>query len=201
MRAIKPQPKRTPQQKEAIYAMPLQKQFRIVHIDADSGCVVYQHILVDSEAKDYEQVLAVSKAYAKETTCWLNPEVDRHAEEARKQIYPGLPSKNNRSNPDLTTEKYGYIDVKSPFNKSNIVRNANLAYKQNAIAVITDLMLDAQKEEIIFEEIEKFTERIFSERNVNQQGDHNYNREEVHWYVKGILIKCNKPKRSNFFPA
>ncbi|MCM1170441.1 MAG: hypothetical protein NC324_10955, partial [Bacteroides sp.] len=41
-------PKLTAAQKEAIYALPLGKQFRIVHIDAGSGFAVYRHVLVDA---------------------------------------------------------------------------------------------------------------------------------------------------------
>lgn len=63
--------KLSPLKKEAIYALPLNKQFFIVHIDASSGLAAYQHVLVDTEAKDYEQVVAVAKAYAKETICWI----------------------------------------------------------------------------------------------------------------------------------
>ncbi len=157
--------KLSPAQKDAIYALPLSSQFRIVHIDEGSGFAVYQHILVDTTAPDYVQILAVAKAYAAETDCWINPEVDRRAGEARKKLFPGLPAHLSRSNPDLITGKYGYIDVKSPLNKSNIVRNANLACAQGAIAVLTDLSLE--KEEITIEELNKFTSRVFSDKNID----------------------------------
>lgn len=75
---------------------------------------------------------------------------------ARQKLYPGI---KDNANPDLTTAKYGYIDVKSPHNKSNIVSNANSACTQGAIAVLTDLSLE--KEEISIEELNKFSERVF----------------------------------------
>lgn len=185
--------KLSPTQKDAIYAQPLSLQFRIVYMDVVSGFAVYQHVLVDTEAPDYAQILAVAKAYAAETDCWINPEVDRRAVEARKKLFPKLPAHLSRSNPDLTTRKYGYIDVKSPLNKSNIVSNANHACKQGAIAVLTDLALE--KEEISLEELNKFTERIFSEHNRNHLGGPNYTKQEVHWFIKGRLIKCNRSKK------
>lgn len=184
-----------PQQKETIYAPPPQKQFRIVHIDAESGLAVYQHVLANADAKDYRQMLAVAKAYAKETICWINPEVDKNAVTARARLFPAIKSKKDFPNPDLTTERYGYIDVKSPWRKSIIISNANDACRQGAIAVITDLMLDAKKEEIVFEEVEKFSERIFSDRNVNRSGESNYTQQEVHWYIKETLLKCNRPEK------
>ena len=190
-RAKSTHPKLTPAQKEAIYALSLPEQFRIVHIDTESGFVVYQHQLVDETERDYRQVLAVAKAYAKETDCWINPIVMPQAVAARQKLYPGI---EDNANPDLTTGKYGYIDVKSPRNKSNIVSNANSACFQGAIAVITDLGLD--KEEISPEELNKFTERVFSKHNKNHLGNHNYTKPQVHWFIKGCLIKCNRPEKN-----
>ncbi|MCM1042330.1 MAG: hypothetical protein NC396_07900 [Bacteroides sp.] len=191
-------PKLSPAQKEAIYALPLGKQFRIVHIDAGSGFAVFQHVLVDTEANDYAQVLAVAKAYARETPCAINPEVDRRALAARKRLFPGLPVTKNRSNPDLTTEKYGYIDVKSPLNKGNIIRNANNACQQNAIAVITDFML---KEQLKHKDIIQLTEKIFSTQNIDHQENPNYTQDQVHWFVKGTLLKYNRSKKNESFPT
>ncbi|MDE7101908.1 MAG: hypothetical protein K2O37_03840, partial [Bacteroidales bacterium] len=51
--------KLSPAQKDAIYALPLSLQFRIVYMDEGSRFSVYQHILVDAEAPDYAQILAV----------------------------------------------------------------------------------------------------------------------------------------------
>ena len=189
-------PKLTPEQKEAIYALSLPEQFRIVHIDTESGFAVYQHLLVDDHAPDYWQILAVAKAYAAETNCRINPEVDRHAVEARKKLFPGLPDHLSRSNPDLTTDKYGYIDVKSPLNKNNLVLNANHACRQGAIAVLTDLMLN---EELKHKRMLLLTAKIFSELNRNRQGEPNYTQDQIHWFVKGTLLKYNRPEKHELF--
>ena len=184
-------PKLTPEQKEAIYALSLPEQFSIVHIDSESGYVVYQHLLVDNQAPDYWQILAVAKAYAAETDCWINPEVNAGAVAARHKIYPGIEA---NANPDLTTDKYGYIDVKSPHCKNNIVINANKACNQNAIVVITDLEMN--REVLTIAEAQKFTDRIYSGHNRNHFGKPNYTQDQVHWLIKGCLIICNRSKKS-----
>ena len=183
--------KLTPAQKEAIYALPLQEQFLTVYVHPESGHPVLQHRLVDTSANDYPQVRIVAEAYAAETPCTINPVIVANEPVGRAKIFPGILA---RANPDLTTKEYGYIDVKSPLNKSNIVRNANDACKQGAIAVVTDLML--VNEEITGEEIEKFTKRIFSEQNIDHCKHHNYTPTEIHWFIKGYLIKCNKPEKN-----
>ena len=162
-----------------------------MHIDTESGFAVYQHLLVDDRAPDYWQILAVAKAYAAETDCWINPEVNAGAVAARHKIYPGIEA---NANPDLTTDKYGYIDVKSPHCKNNIVINANKACNQNAIVVITDLEMD--REVLTIAEAQKFTDRIYSGHNRNHFGKPNYTQDQVHWLIKGCLIKCNRSKKS-----
>lgn len=184
------QPKRTPAQKEAIYALPLSEQFRIVHIDTESGYVVYQHMLVDDQAPDYWQILAVAKAYAAETDCWINPEMDQNASEiGRRKLYPGI---EDNANPDLTTDKYGYIDVKSPHNKSNIVSNANHACRQGAIAVLTDFFL---RDVLSIYKAKSITFDIFFGRNIDKKGKPNYTKDEVHWFINGTLYKLNRSKK------
>ena len=181
--------KLTPAEKEAIYALPLHMQYEVVCVNIATRCRVWQHVLVAPAARDYRQVYAVAIAYTEECDCWINPEVYHDATEGRNKIFPGI--KND--NPDLTVEKYGYVDVKSPQSKNNIVINANRACKQNAIAIITDLELD---EGLSMDEVAKFTARIFSDKNVNQQGHSNYTKDQIHWLVKGRLIKCNRPRKS-----
>ena len=184
------QPKLSPAQKEFIYAQPLSVQFRIIHIDADSGCAVYQHVLVDTAADDYPQILAVAKAYAQETNCRINPAMDQNSTWcARRKIYPGI---KDNANPDLRTDKYGYIDVKSPRNKSNIISNANSACKQGAIAVITDVFFD---DTFTIYKAKSITFDIFFGRNVDKYGNPNYTKDEVHWLIKGTLYKLNRSKK------
>ena len=188
-RAQSKRPKLTPEQKEAIYALSLPEQFSIVHIDSESGYVVYQHLLVDDHAPDYWQILAVAKAYAAETDCWINPIVNKSAGEGRKRLYPGI---GDNANPDLTTDKYGYIDVKSPFSKSNIISNANDACKQGAIAMITDLCLN---EELSIYKAKSITFDIFFGRNIDKDGNPNYTQDAVHWFINGTLYKLNRPEK------
>ena len=181
--------KRPPAEKEAICAQPLRVQYVVIHVNAETFFKVLQHILVDPAARDYGQVRAVAIAYTEECDCWINPEVNVYAPEARKKIFPGI---EDNANPDLYTEKYGYIDVKSPQNKSNIVRNANSACQQGAIAVITDLEM---ADELSHKRIRQITDKIFSEQNRNHHGLPNYTKDELHWFVKGMLLKYNRPKK------
>ena len=183
------QPKLSPAQKEAIYAQPLSVQFRIIHIDAGSGHAVYQHLLVDTTERDYKQVVTVAKAYARETNCWINPVIMPQAKRARQILFPGI---EDNANPDLTTDKYGYIDVKSPHNKINIIRNANSACKQGAIAVITDFLLG---DTFTIYKAKSITFDIFFGRNVDKYGNPNYTKDAVHWLIKGTLYKLNRSKK------
>ncbi len=131
----------------------------------------------------------MAKAYAAETDCWINPEIMPQAIVARRKIYPGI---EDNANPDLTTDKYGYIDVKSPHNKRNIVRNANSACSQGAIAVITDLCLS---EELSIYKAKSITFDIFFGRNIDRKGTPNYIQDEVHWFINGTLYKLNRSKK------
>ncbi|MCM1042558.1 MAG: hypothetical protein NC396_09070 [Bacteroides sp.] len=178
--------KLSPARKEAIYALPLSQQFRIVHIDEGSGFAVFQHVLVDTEANDYVQVLAVAKAYARETHCAINPVIVGREPVGRAKIFPDI---TDLANPDLTTEKYGYVDVKSPLNKGNIVSNANHASRQHAMVAITDLMLG---EHLQHKRIMQVTAKIFSAQNTNHKGQPNYTQDQVHWFVNGKLLKYNR---------
>lgn len=82
-----------------------------IYTDYKSEKSVFQHKLVNVWKKGHPEVLSAAKQYAKECDCRINPEIHKDAKEARVKPLPGI---NNNSNPDLYTEKYGYIDVKSP---------------------------------------------------------------------------------------
>ena len=187
--------KLTPAQKEAVYARPLAEQYAVICVNIRTRCRVWQHVLVDPSARDYRQVKAVAIAYTEECDCWINPEVDQNAMEARKKIFPGI---EDNANPDLYTEKYGYIDVKSPLNKSNIVRNANSACRQSAIAVLTDWEI---KDTLTIYKAKSIAFDIFGERNIDREGKPNYTRDQVHWFIKGELYMLNRPKKKNSSPA
>ena len=181
--------KLTPEEKEAIYALPLHMQYEVVCVNADTRHRVLQHILVDPAARDYKQVRAVALAYTEECDCWINPVVMPQAVTARQKLYPGI---EDNANPDLKTDKYGYIDVKSPSNKSNVVSNANLACRQGGIAVVTDLLL---KEVLKHKMILQLTAKIFSKQNKNHFGEPNYFKDEIHWFVNGTLLKYNRSEK------
>ncbi|MDE6629854.1 MAG: hypothetical protein K2K11_00310, partial [Bacteroidales bacterium] len=146
--------------------------------------------LVDPAARDYKQVRAVAIAYTEECDCWINPVVMPQAVTARQKLYPGI---EDNANPDLKTDKYGYIDVKSPSNKSNVVSNANLACRQGGIAVVTDLLL---KEVLKHKMILQLTAKIFSKQNKNHFGEPNYFKDEIHWFVNGTLLKYNRSEKN-----
>ena len=181
--------KRTPAEKEAIYALPLDVQYKIVCVNIATRCRVWQHVLVDPTARDYGQVRTVAIAYTEHCDCWINPIVDKNSPNGRQKLYLGVA---DNANPDLTT-RYGYVDVKSPQIKNNIVINANRACRQDAIAVITDLEM---KEGLSMDEVTKFTARIFSDKNVDRIGNPNYTKNEVHWLINSRIIKCNRPKKN-----
>ena len=147
-------------------------------------------MLVDPTARDYRQVRAVAIAYTEECDCWINPEVMPQAVAARQKLYPAI---TDNSNPDLAVETYGYVDVKSPQNKNKIVKNANAACKQNAIAVITDL---AMNEPLTLEKARAISFDVFSEHNRDMEGNPNYTKDEVHWFIEGVLYKLNRPGKN-----
>ena len=178
--------KRTPAEKEAIYALPLHMQYEVVCVNVATRHRVLQHILVDPAARDYKQVRAVAVAYTEECDCWINPVVVANEKVGRTKIYPDI---KDSASPDLFTLKYGYIDVKSPQNKNNIVRNANLACNQGAIVVLTDLMMN---EDLKHKMILQLTVKIFSEHNRNHRGEPNYTKDQIHWFVNGKLLKYNR---------
>lgn len=79
----------------------------------------------------------------------------------------------DKSNPDL---KIGTkrIDVKSPFSAEKIVTCANDAARQGSTACITDDRCIITKESISY-----WKRLIFS--------DNNYNQDEVHFVIDGVL--------------
>lgn len=122
---------------------------------------------------DYERVLDAAKLYSKSSNVEMLPEIHESETYIRKKI--GLEGK---SNPDLRTSKYGFVDVKSPFAYKKIEKNAIKASNQGAIACITDdhLLLQESK-------LEQLSKTILNNRD--------YTKDEVHWVVNGKLYKYN----------
>lgn len=101
------------------------------------------------------------------------PEIHESEAVIRKKL--GLVGKTN---PDLKTSKYGFIDVKSPFVHKKIEKNAINASKQGAIACITDDHLLLKESEL-----EQLSKTILNNRE--------YTKKEVHWVLNGKLYKYN----------
>ena len=97
------------------------------------------------------------------------------------EVYEGLSS--SRSTPDLWTEKYKYIDVKSPEKSINCCRNANKASKQGACVCLTD------------HQMKDLSERIISGRNESIWKSKDYHHDVIFWLVKGKLIKYERPAK------
>ncbi len=106
------------------------------------------------------------------------PEIHYSETDVRKRL--GIPSE--KANPDL---KVGdkWVDVKSPFNTFNIVRNANQAAEQGSIACITDDHCI-----ISSDGVEKFAERIFKSEY--------YTQDIVYFIIDGKPIKMQRPKHN-----
>lgn len=122
----------------------------------------------------------VAHAIAKEIgDCRINPEISENAN--RSEVYEGLSS--SRSNPDLWTEKYKYIDVKSPEKSKNYCRNANKASKQGACVCLTD------------HQMKDLSERIISGRNESIWKSKDYHHDVIFWLVKGKLRKYERPAK------
>ena len=98
------------------------------------------------------------------------------------EVYEGLSS--SRSNPDLLTEKYKYIDVKSPEKSINCCRNANKASKQGACVCLTD------------HQMKDLSERIISGRNESIWKSKDYHHDVIFWLVKGKLGKYERQAKS-----
>ena len=121
----------TPEEKHEIYMRPIEWQFERLS-DDKSPYTVTRHILKDKKEMDYKRVEDVALSFGKSHDVRIMPEI--HASETQIRLAFGLPEKKN---PDLIVGS-DFVDVKSPFSTSNIVRNANEAVRQGIIACITD---------------------------------------------------------------
>ena len=83
-----------------------------------------------------------------------------------------------KSNPDLFVGSGIFVDVKSPFSVEEINSNACRAYKQNAIACITDDHCVLK-----VEHLNRYADKV-----LRSQG---YHMSEVHFVINGILYKYN----------
>ena len=161
-----------------ILSKPLSEQY--AEIGQEEKGRVLRHELVCVSGEDYDRVVDVAHAIAKEIgDCRINPEINK--KENRSEVYAGLNSQT--SNPDLWAEEYGYIDVKSPQNITNCCRNANKASKQGACVCLTDHYL------------EYLDDKKIEKRNSEIWRSQYYNHDVIFWLVNGELRKYKRPKK------
>ncbi|MCI6642923.1 MAG: hypothetical protein MSH18_01795 [Bacteroidales bacterium] len=121
--------KPTIEEKRGVYRKPIEEQFDKVY-EVEGG-VVLRHQLKDKMSEDYERVLTTAALYAEEKKrVLIMPEIHSSETDIRRRF--NLPDK---SNPDLNVSG-GWIDVKSPFSISKIIKNANQASAQGGVACI-----------------------------------------------------------------
>lgn len=123
--------KLSPEEKHNIYQKTLQEQFESVYT-SPSGHTVQKHLLKDIHEMDYNRVFDTAKLFASESDVRMIPNIHESETQIRQRL--GLQGKTN---PDLFVGN-DFVDVKSPFNVKNMVRNANAAFSQGAYACITD---------------------------------------------------------------
>ncbi len=167
--------------KQSVYAKPLEKQYSTI-FKSKNGGFVEVHELADYSANDYNDVIDVAKAFAKEgKKVSVLPEIYKSEIDARNKIFKGLSNKS--SNPDLLVDGV-LMDVKRPEKADNITSNANNAYGQNSIAIISDVNM---KSKLTTKIIESRVKAIYSEKN-----NKHYAFDDVYFYVKGDILKYKR---------
>lgn len=161
-------------EKKAIYNKDWEEQLETL-VDTEKG-FLKQHILKDKESMDYERVKRVGLLFSKNNNVTMLPEI--HKSETKLRNYLGFPE---TANPDLNVNGF-FVDVKSPFNTGNIVKNANKSQKQSSIVCITDDHCVIKKKDIY-----KYAEKIFN--------DSYYKHDDVWFCIDNNLIKIQRPKK------
>lgn len=159
--------KLTPEQKHEIYSRPLEQQFQKVARN------VQRHILKGTDEEDYQRVFNAAKLYGKKDQVLILPEI--HAKEKEIRARLGVPTEKKIA--DLKVG-YGWVDVKSPEVYRKIIRNANQASEQGAIACITDDRIEINVNSLL-----RLSKRILE--------NGYYKQNEIHFKVKGSLYKYN----------
>jgi SPP1 gp7 family putative phage head morphogenesis protein len=165
--------------KQSVYAKPLNEQYSSI-FSVKNGGYVQVHELVNFKAEDYNDVINVAKAFAKEgKKVSVLPEIYKSEIDARNKIFKGLSNKS--SNPDLMVNNQ-LMDVKRPESFKKITPNANKASSQNSIAVISDKSLKFNEKTA-----KERAEAIFKDKNKS-----NYQFDDVYFYTDGKLIKYKR---------
>ena len=167
-----------PEKKDEILSLPRDEQFTVEYQGKEGR--VHQHLLVCEAAEDRIFVLDAAKAFADmEGDIWINPEI-RKDSPMRLKYYYDLPE-DSRCNPDLKSELYGYIDVKSPKSIEKMGRNAiNASVHQNSCVCFTDHRIDIDME-------------IVHRRTNLLLRDPNYRHDYIFWLIGGKLYKYKRP--------
>jgi SPP1 gp7 family putative phage head morphogenesis protein len=165
-----------------VYDLPYAKQFEVKHEYASGGKVEF-HKALDLHAEDHQDKLNVANAYAKTGgNVKMMPEIDSKATEIRKVVFKGLEAE--RSNPDFFFDDAFYADLKRPQAIKNITGNANNAFKQGAVAVISD---NAMIKPLTKEIMDKRAKAVFSDKNREF-----YKYDSMYFYSNGKLYKYNR---------
>lgn len=163
--------KYSPAEKHAIYSKPIDEQFEVVFRGKHGGSVK-RHELRQMEEMDYKRVLAAASLYADKETVLMLPEI--HVSET---VIRNTLNLIGSANPDLCVGS-AFVDVKSPFSIEDMTSNACRAYKQNAIACITDDHCVLK-----VEHLPRYANKV-----LRSQG---YHMDEVHFVIDGTLYKYN----------
>ena len=168
----------SPADQDKVLALPFDEQFTVEYKGAKGN--VFQHLLHCTANDDSQFVMEVAKAFADlDGDCWINP-VIRDTSPGRSGYYHDLPA-NTKCNPDLKTQEYGYVDVKSPKEPHNWGRNAvHASNKQQSCACLTIHRTTVSEEEILL-------------RNELIWKDPNYHHDHIFWFINGNLRKYKRP--------
>ncbi len=171
-----PIPKTSAEERHRIYSKPIEEQFELVYKNGNAEVV--KHILKSTESEDYARVLDVAKAMAiaDDGKIWILPEIHKSETEFRKLL--GLPTDNGHT-PDIMRQIGCFVDVKSPESLEKLSANACKAFKQGAVACITDHSC-----EMSIQDIPQYAKWIL--------GSQGYHYNEVYFYIDGTINKKAK---------
>lgn len=166
----------TAEERHEIYSKPIDEQFESVYNNGNAEVV--RHILKSTESEDYKRVLDVARAMAvaEGGKIWILPEIHKSETEFRKLL--GLPTDKGHT-PDIMRQIGHFVDVKSPESLEKLSANACKAFKQGAVACITDHSC-----EMSLQDIHQYAKWIL--------GSQGYHYNEVYFYIDDILIKKAK---------
>jgi len=128
-----------------IFSKPINQQYKTIY-KSKSGGSVEVHELVNRDSRDHNAKIEAAKLFSsKGMNVKILPEIHTSEKKFRKKIFPNY--EHFSKNPDYLIDGK-YYDLKRPEKANNIVSNANSAYRQRAIAIISDDQLEL-KEDLI----------------------------------------------------